>query len=226
MPAERFILAQSWWLASQLFRRHPKLTLIETHPGGGLYDCLTLVSGQSSLIHINRVGGIDVSVASDEPFKMAIEELFDLPDPVEIIPRIETAARIDSPAQAPPSTPAALTYRAIAHLMAITVNDKRRWDVRNERIDSSGMGGGGTLGSLAKFPVAAARAKEKRPGDLLGDPLYRYWGVLRDGKAIAVLDTDGYAYVGHQVHHLPTLYQAGNRRVTAMTAAAFAEILP
>ncbi|WP_454116041.1 TY-Chap2 family putative peptide chaperone [Microbacterium aurum] len=40
-PATRFVIAQSWWIASELVRRHPDLVIHESHPGGGMYDCLT-----------------------------------------------------------------------------------------------------------------------------------------------------------------------------------------
>lgn len=39
----RMINVQSWWVASKLVRRHPQLGLIETHPGDGMYDCLSVV---------------------------------------------------------------------------------------------------------------------------------------------------------------------------------------
>ena len=43
-PAQRFVNAQSWWIAAELVRRHPELVVYEMHPGGpvrracGLYS--------------------------------------------------------------------------------------------------------------------------------------------------------------------------------------------
>ncbi len=38
----------SWRIVSELIRRHPeKFTVIETHPGGGQYDCLSPYSMQT-----------------------------------------------------------------------------------------------------------------------------------------------------------------------------------
>lgn len=85
-------------------------------------------------------------------------------DPV--VQRIEIAARLDSPQHASKSTPAALSFRVAAQLMAITVNDKRSWDVRNEFEDTSGYGG--PMRFVNKFPAAAQRAQERRLDDLLG----------------------------------------------------------
>ncbi|MCY1136385.1 hypothetical protein OWR29_00120 [Actinoplanes sp. Pm04-4] len=55
---------------------------------------------------------------------------------------------------------------------------------------------------------------------------YRFWGVLRDEEPVAVLDTDGFVYVGRQVLHLPTLYQAHDRRIGPAAAAALGTVLP
>lgn len=51
--------ALSWGLAARLARRHPELRITEEHPGGGQYDCLTIVGrgeGNFDHIHLNRVG--------------------------------------------------------------------------------------------------------------------------------------------------------------------------
>ncbi|WP_433303945.1 hypothetical protein ACQP2F_13470 [Actinoplanes sp. CA-030573] len=225
MPAERFVLSQSWWLAGEIVRRHPGITLVETHPGGGTYDCLTLMRDHATLIDINRAGSIHVG-GEGRPAGMSFESLFDHENPAEIIALVEQGAGLRSAGSAPVTTPTALAFRVAAQVLALTVNDKRRWDVRSERVDSSGMDGGGRRWFVDRFPIAAERARQRRPDDLLGDPYYRYWGVTSNGEAVAVLDTDGFAYVGEQALHLPSLYQAHNRRLTPTVAAAFAAVLP
>ncbi len=176
----------------------------------GFYDCLRLVRGGEALIDINRGGSIHVHELS-EPFGVAVAELVAFEDPGEIVGRVEEAARLGSPERAPASTPAVLTFRAIARIMEITVNDRARWDARNVGASSHAP-----PSSLDRFPVQGERRLDDG----------RFWVVLRDGEAMAVLDTDGFAYAGPQMRHLPTLYRAGGRRVTAMVAAAFGEILP
>jgi hypothetical protein len=223
VPANRFVLAQSWWLASRLVRRHPELDLIETHPGGGLYDCLTLVRDGHTVVDVNRAGSIHVPGAEGfTPIPTA--SLLDCEEPAEIVARIETAAGLRSPVRAPRSTPAVLTFRTIAHLMAVTVDDGRRWDVRNEYLDVDGTGS--PPGALAGFPVAAERARQRRPDGHRGAWGRRFWGVSRDEEVVAVVETDGSVHVGRQVLDLPTLYQASNRRLTATVAAALGTILP
>ena len=52
--------ALSWKLATELWRRFPdKFYLIETHSGGGQYECLSFIEkgeGFSTVININRSG--------------------------------------------------------------------------------------------------------------------------------------------------------------------------
>jgi hypothetical protein len=79
---------------------------------------------------------------------------------------------------------------------------------------------------LEPFPIAEERARERRPDDLLGIPFYRYWGVLRDGEPVAILDTDGFAYVGRQVIYLPDIFEVNAHRITPTVAAALGTILP
>src|SRR4051794_35374654 len=88
MPPRRFILMQSWWLASRLVRRHPELKLIETHPGGGQYDCLTLRKDQGTRVDINRVGSIHVFSESDH-LTVPINEMFEQESAAELVARVE-----------------------------------------------------------------------------------------------------------------------------------------
>lgn len=52
-------IAASWDIAWRLVRACPDLRVYETHPRGGQYDCLTLIS-PAVKIDINRVGSIHV----------------------------------------------------------------------------------------------------------------------------------------------------------------------
>ena len=60
---QRLVYLQSWWIASELVRGHPSLKVVETHPGGGQYDCLSIVTTEHytvTLIDLNRSGSIHV----------------------------------------------------------------------------------------------------------------------------------------------------------------------
>ena len=220
--AQRFQVAQSWWLATELARRHPNLLIIETHPGDGQYDCLTLMRDGKPLVWINRGGSI---LLEDRDMSMPLAGVFSDDDPATAIQAIEEATGLGVPRHAPATGPRTLAYRVAAQLTMLTVNDRHPVDVRSEYNDTSGGDAGGRRGLIRGFPIAEARAAELRPDDLHGIPGYRYWAVLRNQEPIAALDTDGFAYLDEHVYHLPALYASNGRNLTALVTQTFAGIL-
>lgn len=114
---QRMINLQSWWVASELIRRHPQLELIETHPGGGQYDCLSVLSADGAHklhIDLNRRGRMHIHSGTPTWFDSA---RWDIRYPVEWstelnqedrrrIPRfLEDATGLLPPAQTPVTTP-------------------------------------------------------------------------------------------------------------------------
>jgi type III secretion system-like peptide-binding chaperone len=222
------VVTQSWRLATRIVRRHPELWLIETHPGGDQYDCLTLARLEpKARIHINRNGSIHAEGPHDGT-SMPQEAMFGSESEItDLVAQLERTTGLGSPRRTPESTPAVLTFRSIEQIMTLTVNDRHSWDVRSVFLDTSGgMGPAINNGYLEPFPIAAERAGRRRPDDLFGVPYYRFWAVLRDLQPVAIADTDGNVYVGDEVKSLPELYRAHARRLTPVVAAAFAPILP
>lgn len=220
--SQRFRLAYSWQLAATLVRRHPTLTIRETHPGGGQYDCLTFVSGEGGrLIDINRVGRIHVHRKEAEP--LPLELLFSLPEPFELVQQLEEAAGLPLVPGSAPATAKSLTYRVAAQLTTATVLSRAPLDVRSGLLDSSGPAGSGARGLLAHFPLAVERARS-----WVGDESERwarFWIVLRGDAPLAALDEDGHLYIsGHQVL-LPAAYAEHDRRLTATIAAIAPDLL-
>ena len=81
--SKQVIEALSWKLVSELHRRHPKkFTVIETHPGGGMYDCLCLyaVNESTSIASLNRAGSFQVhdeynrNIAHEELWQASLSE--------------------------------------------------------------------------------------------------------------------------------------------------------
>jgi hypothetical protein len=109
--------------------------------------------------------------------------------------------------------------------MAIVATDKRSWDVRCVWRDGQ-HGGSAQQDYLKPFPIAAQRARESRYDDPGQRSLSRYWAVLRTGKPVAALDTDGFVYVGDQILSLPEIYSAHSRKLTLTVAASLGTVLP
>jgi hypothetical protein len=147
----RLIIAQSWFIASELIRRHPELRLIETNPLTGQYNCLTIVAQRDreprKIIDLNRNGrmkayGTGALVAEPIPWSETLSSFAaSQATPSRghnALKRLERDAGLTAPATTPASSPAALSYRVIARVLSGLLNDKAVWDARNEREDTDG----------------------------------------------------------------------------------------
>ncbi|WP_214403721.1 TY-Chap2 family putative peptide chaperone [Pseudonocardia lacus] len=228
LPAQRFVLAQSWWIASELVRRHPHLRLIETHPGGGQYDCLTLLDSRSaspgSLVDLNRAGSIHIKDGAREPLDW--NTVFAARGGHDIIRRIEAAAGLHPSVPAPPTGPTALTYRVLARILTSLVDDRRTWDARNGQLDSSGHDCG-RRSELDRFPSVVEALRDILPDDLFGEPAYRFWILLRDTDPVAVLDTNGRLHLpAEPPAELLAVYKGSGRSLTTTVAEMLGHLLP
>lgn len=229
---QRMINLQSWWVASELLRRHPELELIETHPGGGQYDCLSVLNIESSgklYIDLNRNGRMHIHSATPSWFDSA---RWDIRYPVEWsteleqvdrrrIPRfLEDAAGLLPPAQTPVTTPKTLTFRVIYHLLLFSLNEAEFWDIRNGKLDSSGMYSDNEPPYFEGIESAQIALRQSRPLDWKANvPRYDFWGVLRDGRCLGLLQIDGALHRPNaEPVNLMKIYNANKRDIlpTAM----------
>jgi hypothetical protein len=154
--------ALAWWIAAEMIRRHPDdMRVIETHPGGGMYDCLSLYRRypQDSLVaHMNLVGHITHESWFDDPgggTRLGVAD-----------PRFNWFEVLAAEA-------AAFTTRT--------------WHIRNAFHDSSGM----WSGVNEWVCDIEGPGFEPRNSDHSGEPHYRYWFVLdHEEQAAAVVDVD------------------------------------
>lgn len=190
----RIINVQSWWIASELLRRNPGLGVIETHPGGGQSDCLSIFrcrSHASALAHLNREGSIHVG--DDELPRITWAEDRGAHDRHHCIKLIESRAGLGTGGKTARTTAAVLVARMAYHLLLTNINARSTWDIRNVRLDTSGYGNG--EGDVVGFPSAKVAIAERRPDDPWGDSRYRFWHVLKDGERVVVLDNDGLVHL-------------------------------
>lgn len=224
---ERFVTAQSWWIAAELVRRNTCLRIRESHQGGGQYDSLEILdlSREKAVISLNRQGGrIHVLESPDfEPLEWV--EVFSS-SPHSIVVRIEKSAGLSSPAQAPPTTRHTLTYRIIAAILAQMVNSRLIWDARSAFEDTSGYGGGPIESIFTDFPTAARQREAIGRVAFLGDPSYAFWSILRDGKVMAVLDQEGMLHLKRcEPVDLMRIFRDNKRSLTATVGQALGGIL-
>lgn len=142
-PASTVLEAASWTLAAEMTRRHPHLTVLRYHPGGGLYDCLAIRSERGAHVDLNRVGSIHIHAIEGggmpnwEPVGWSAY----LADPQAFLALLEERVRLPHVEASPPTTPRVLSYRVLAafarlHVLGTPV------EIGMSTIDTSGMGGG------------------------------------------------------------------------------------
>ncbi|MCM3849995.1 hypothetical protein ND486_27775 [Pseudonocardia sp. DR1-2] len=191
-------MAQSWWIASQLVRRHPRLAIIETKPDFTAQDNLALIdsvvapSSRGAVLEIDRNGSLGRSSEPELP-SMTWREVFEAGDPFEPLTRLEATAGLASPAGNPRSGRKAVAYRLIARLLSTTLNDRRPLQVRSGYLQTFQLGSG-CWPELRHFPDVAAALDDVRTDDVDGQPGYRFWMLEHDHRLVAVLDTDARLY--------------------------------
>lgn len=215
----RLIYVQSWWLASELIRRTPGLGIIETHPGGGLYDCLSVIRWGSqqpeSLAHLTRDGTIHVG--DDLLPRITWEQDRQAEDRHHSVKLIESRAGLEAAGQAARTTAPVLVGRIAYQLLLTSLNDKKTWDVRNVRVDTRGYGNG--EGDVIGFPSAEAAVTQRREDDPWGDSRYRFWHVLKGEQQVGVLDNDGLLHLrDREPVDLMALYRSCGRSITQVAA--------
>jgi hypothetical protein len=196
--------AASWRLASELVRRHPRTTrVIHTHPGGGLYDCLTITSptGDGGTVHLNRNGTIQVHARfdgrPDEDWEPTDWDDYLRADPRDFLDRLERACGLPTPAHVPSSRPATLTYRLLAALAATAVKSVHPIEIHSGQLDTSGYDSGPNL-ALDSFSGIPEERRRAQDDDLFRQAGYRFWIVLRDHVPILAFDQEvGMAWTQH-----------------------------
>lgn len=222
--AYRFAIAQSWWLASELVRRHPHLIAYEMHPGGGMYDVLCVTDPRAAVVDqatpsimLNRVGTIQVHAHGDTFMIGTWADVLEANSPHVMVKELEAAIGLTAPAKSPASTPRALAYRFFATVLNTTINDRHHWDVRCEYSDTSGYGGGRD-GYLKKFPAIEQVLRDTPTLNLPGEPESHYWALLRNQEPLLIVSMEGKLYrrTG-QTTDLMHAYQKHRRRIIPMT---------
>lgn len=182
--------AASWRLAAELVAGIPTARITETHPGGGQYDCLTIMTSghQGELVHldVNRNGSLHVHEAPQRTEGIPSERLWaraTRPGGAEQLAAELLAATglIKQAARARNRSAARLTYQVIAHTLTARSLDKAEWDCRSVNDESEGR--------------QAIRADLRpEPGALEGAEPAQIWALTADRHVVAWL-WEGWAYL-------------------------------
>lgn len=195
----RFVNTESWWVASELARRHPELIIYEMHPGGGQYDVLCVTTpDQLSMsaphakprVMLNRAGTVQIHIGPKSDIVATWEEALAAPHPHSLVKEIESRTGWGSPSQSPSSTPRSLTYRLMASALQVLVNDRHPWDIRCDSIDSSDSLATDN-GFIDTFPGAESLARDVESLGIYGEPHSLFWALVRGKEPVALFSLKG-----------------------------------
>lgn len=191
LKAHRSVLeAASWRLCAELARRHPEeLRIVETHPGGGQYYCLTAATcGEQprAVLDANRVGSIHAQRTDGTRSTWTWIDYLTCQNPRRFLAEVERALRLPHVVSVPPATPPTLTWRCIAAALASEVLGVRHLRALNGFLDTSGGGGGPRTELFDAFPPAQATLGALKHAGAA----YRYWFLLTGEEPVAVVDSE------------------------------------
>lgn len=222
-PATRFVLAQTWWVASEFVHRHPDWAIRY----GDHLSYLTLVNPSGDLPH--AVCNPDtVHLFAEGSVHETIRNLLSADDPHSVIKEVERFLGNAPRKGAPPSTPRSLAYRFLTAALTMTVNDRATWDVRNEILGDDEWGDGVVRGFyLASFPEAELATTYIRSEDWdRGEQLRHFWALLRDESPVAIVSVEGTVYRPDRKIDLMAEYRLHEGRMLPVVVSALADLLP
>lgn len=199
--------ALSWRIAAELIRRHPGvLNAIETHPGGGQYDCLTLVRNQKSstsrsaghlVCHLNRAGLGHLTPASwfeQESERLNwLDVLFADDFDADVISWLEAGGGLNESRPENVDRASAAAASLISSALWIGQSMGKQLTARNGFHDSSGSFGSGVMLEYFSALSMTPELDLHLDIDLDGQPAYRYWFILdrdRPGSSGVIVGVD------------------------------------
>jgi hypothetical protein len=231
-PADRFLTAQVWWLASELVRRHPHLRI------SGVQDAararLIIVHDEQDAMSLqwDLVGGCKYD-ANGVVKSISWKNMMAAANPHEIVKRIEVGTGLGIPKSTPATTPRALAYRVIASALATAVDDRHEWYAVPAPMQHGEDLENPACQYFGDFPstIEARKGYEQAIGVqlLAGSRVYffqPFWAVLRDLEAIAIVDAAGVIHTAVGATPLMPLYEKNNHRLALTTARVLGRYLP
>lgn len=229
-PYRQLEEALSWRVVTELWRRFPdRFFLIETHPGGGQYDCLSLIesnNGLQSVFDVNRGGGSVHLHRGRTPQSWPdwVDRM--LAEPLRFLDALGEAYGVAPPKSLPKSTPDTISFRYICEFLTHAVGRLERWECRNGFCDTSGWGGGKQESWFSRFPGIENTQPPQAGAKGEIDRAYGYWFLLQDAKPVLCIDTAARLYkLSGVVHDLAAMY-GRHKRIWPLIAETAVELLP
>ncbi|MGQ0678816.1 MAG: TY-Chap2 family putative peptide chaperone [Actinomycetota bacterium] len=207
-PSRQVLEIASWRVAAEMVRRYPRIRIIQTHPGGGQVDSLSLLltlgAEPRERLDLNRLGGVQYHFRrpnGSQTFKAWPDfwaEFINASDPREPMRKLASFAGLPPVAKLRPATPAVVVYRFVAafltHAAFATSFGKSLWGCENGYLDTSDGYGGVWESRFELFPGALDRLKAHEDHDPFGVSAYRFWFLLLNDDPLLCVETSGSAW--------------------------------
>ncbi|WP_125772737.1 hypothetical protein [Antribacter gilvus] len=225
-PAARWWVEHaSWFLATELVRRHPACSVVHVRSADGQSDRIWIggwTGAASSPVFVqrwalDRLGGTlhvgrEMRLVATEPWFEIVRD-----DPTALVDLLEEAAGFPVTVDPRPPSARTLTYQVICRLQAVTVMTPDRIVGRSVVVDEAGTG---RLDAPAEYQgVIAALAPGGAPAEA-----YRFWVLEQRGRPAALLHDSGLAWIGGAQHDLAALFHA-HGRLHPVVHAVFGDLL-
>jgi len=214
--------AATWHVIADLMRRHEArhhLHVIESHPGGGQFDCRTIVQfspdGSSPVLGFDLGSGkVHIHRPLGKPRKPErqrwghqegplpyVEAVLPADHPRDVVCHLEALLGLPSPSTSPSTTRHGLAYRVMAEVAAraILSGPEVRWE--NGRNDTSDCPPEDPvrpeLPEIQQIASELISAEGRQPGDLPGQAYWLWRSRPKPGapwETVAVIDTDAMLY--------------------------------
>ncbi len=167
-----------WGLVAEIMRRHPtEFQVVETHPGGGQYDCLSMLAADGThIMDLNREGSLHLM-----PDGQRIGPVWEL---IELLGPAKTAEMIDDIGQfavrggLPDRVPTVTAMSKIAGVMA-----PLGWTWVNGMFATSGYGGGRSDSCFDAFPQIDRAVLGVEASRTNFTPEQRFWFLVSTAVA-------------------------------------------
>lgn len=239
-PSRQLVEIASWRVASEMVRRYPKVRVIQTHPGGGQVDSLSLLLKPGfqpfERLDLNRLGGVQYHFRrpnGSQTFKSWPDfwaEFMNARDPREPMRKLAAFAALPPVAKLKPPTNAVVVYRFISTFLThIAFNcsfGQFDWDCQNGFLDTSDGFGGVWESRFELFPAAESRLSEVDPEDPFGVSAYRFWFLLLNDDPLLCFETNGTVWDRNGIEHDLGKLARHDQRIWPVVLEVAGDLLP
>ncbi|MDJ1372201.1 ADP-ribosylglycohydrolase family protein [Gulosibacter molinativorax] len=224
--ADRFTLQQSWWIASEMTRRHPEILIsrVDVEDLGPLLIANDRRSDVQILFHAE--GGIRITTATGENTALPWNTVFSFQNAHKAVKLMEIATDLGQPVTSPETTERTIVYRLIARWLTRELDGRHTWEalpVANPGLSAT-KAERNAQRLLSPFPSAVRAAQDRTVNEHGGHSVritdHGYepmWYFLRDSEPIFVLDDAGFAHLQSDAQiDLLRLYRVFGHRIDAV----------